>query len=226
MLREVGEAGRDAGRDHLELAGAHDRHGGAARSVAGSRFAYLKGDLVLLELALVRWALEKLRGHGLRAGRSRRCSCASRRCTAPASCPTPSSRSTGCADDDAVPRRARREVRARLAARRRDPRRERLPAALRRLLALLPPRGGRRRAATRAGSSACTSSTRSRCSRSWSPRTRATSTSGCSRSRRRSCRRSRSPTAWSTSRSTTSAPRRPRSTTARRGCPARSATAS
>ena len=32
--------------------------------MAGSRFAYLKGDLVLLELALVRWALELLRGHG------------------------------------------------------------------------------------------------------------------------------------------------------------------
>jgi seryl-tRNA synthetase len=32
--------------------------------VAGSRFAYLKGDLVLLELALVRWALELLGGKG------------------------------------------------------------------------------------------------------------------------------------------------------------------
>jgi seryl-tRNA synthetase len=50
-------------RDHLELAGAMidmDR----AANLSGSRFAYLKGDLVLLELALVRWALEKLRGHG------------------------------------------------------------------------------------------------------------------------------------------------------------------
>jgi seryl-tRNA synthetase len=36
----------------------------AGATVAGSRFAYLKGDLVLLELALVRWALELLRGHG------------------------------------------------------------------------------------------------------------------------------------------------------------------
>ena len=36
----------------------------AGARVAGSRFAYLKGDLVLLELALVRWALEVLRGHG------------------------------------------------------------------------------------------------------------------------------------------------------------------
>ena len=36
----------------------------AGARVAGSRFAYLKGDLVLLELALVRWALEVLRGKG------------------------------------------------------------------------------------------------------------------------------------------------------------------
>ncbi|HEU4657262.1 MAG TPA: serine--tRNA ligase [Capillimicrobium sp.] len=62
VLREVGEAGR-TGRDHLELAGAMiDMEAGAR--VAGSRFAYLKGDLVMLELALVRWAMEKLRGHG------------------------------------------------------------------------------------------------------------------------------------------------------------------
>jgi seryl-tRNA synthetase len=50
-------------RDHLELAGEAidmDR----AANLSGSRFAYLKGDLVMLELALVRWALEKLREHG------------------------------------------------------------------------------------------------------------------------------------------------------------------
>jgi seryl-tRNA synthetase len=35
-----------------------------AARLSGARFAYLKGDLVLLELALVRWALEKVRGHG------------------------------------------------------------------------------------------------------------------------------------------------------------------
>src|SRR5262249_3657402 len=29
-----------------------------------SRFAYLKGDLAMLELALVGWAMQKLRGHG------------------------------------------------------------------------------------------------------------------------------------------------------------------
>jgi seryl-tRNA synthetase len=32
--------------------------------LSGSRFAYLRGDLVLLEFALVRWALDKLMGHG------------------------------------------------------------------------------------------------------------------------------------------------------------------
>ena len=62
VLREVGEAGA-AGRDHLELLdGLVDMEAGA--KVAGSRFAYLKGPLVLLEFALVRWALEVLGGKG------------------------------------------------------------------------------------------------------------------------------------------------------------------
>jgi len=62
VLREVGEAGA-SGRDHLELAGERiDMERGARLS--GSRFAYLRGDLVLLELALVRWAMEKLLGEG------------------------------------------------------------------------------------------------------------------------------------------------------------------
>jgi seryl-tRNA synthetase len=61
-LRSWG-SGRAEGRDHLELAGALiDMEAGA--KVAGSRFAFLKGDLVLLELALVRWVMELLRGHG------------------------------------------------------------------------------------------------------------------------------------------------------------------
>jgi seryl-tRNA synthetase len=62
VLREVGETGR-TGRDHLELLGELvDLEAGAR--VAGSRFAYLKGPLVLLELALVRWALELLGERG------------------------------------------------------------------------------------------------------------------------------------------------------------------
>jgi len=62
ILREVGEAGA-TGRDHLELAGERiDIERGARLS--GSRFAYLRGELVMLELALVRYALEKLIGEG------------------------------------------------------------------------------------------------------------------------------------------------------------------
>jgi seryl-tRNA synthetase len=61
-LREVGDASK-TGRDHLELAGPLiDMEAGAR--VAGSRFAYLRGDLVLVELALVRWAIELLRERG------------------------------------------------------------------------------------------------------------------------------------------------------------------
>ena len=63
VLREVGEAGR-TGRDHLELAGELIDMESAAR-VSGSRFAYLKGDLVLVELALVRFALETRARRGL-----------------------------------------------------------------------------------------------------------------------------------------------------------------
>jgi seryl-tRNA synthetase len=52
-----------APRDHLELAGAMiDMDHGA--KLSGARFAYLRGDLVMLELALVGWVLQKLRGHG------------------------------------------------------------------------------------------------------------------------------------------------------------------
>ncbi len=62
VLREVGEAGR-TGRDHLELAGDRIDMEHAAK-LSGSRFAYLRGDLVLLELALVRYAFERLGAEG------------------------------------------------------------------------------------------------------------------------------------------------------------------
>ncbi|MFN2616986.1 MAG: serine--tRNA ligase [Thermoleophilaceae bacterium] len=62
VLREVGSGGA-SGRDHLELLGELvDLEAGAR--VAGSRFAYLKGPLVRLELALVQWALELLEQKG------------------------------------------------------------------------------------------------------------------------------------------------------------------
>src|SRR3954447_19607291 len=63
VLREVGEPRNREGRDHLELAGDMiDMERGARLS--GSRFAYLRGAVVMLEFALLRWAFEKLRGHG------------------------------------------------------------------------------------------------------------------------------------------------------------------
>ena len=62
VLRVVGDATK-TGRDHLALAGERiDMERGARLS--GSRFAYLRGDLVMLELALVQWTLSMLRGHG------------------------------------------------------------------------------------------------------------------------------------------------------------------
>jgi seryl-tRNA synthetase len=62
VLREVGEAGA-TGRDHLELAGERIDVTRAAR-LSGSRFAYLRGELVALELALVSYAIAKLAGKG------------------------------------------------------------------------------------------------------------------------------------------------------------------
>jgi seryl-tRNA synthetase len=65
VIREVGAVTQldFPPRDHLELAGEMIDMDRAAR-LSGARFAYLKGDLVMLELALVRWVLEKLRGAG------------------------------------------------------------------------------------------------------------------------------------------------------------------
>jgi seryl-tRNA synthetase len=62
VIREVGDAGKH-GSDHLELAGPRiDMERGARLS--GARFAYLRGDLARLELALVSWAMDKLAAHG------------------------------------------------------------------------------------------------------------------------------------------------------------------
>jgi seryl-tRNA synthetase len=67
VLREVGARPEFdfAPRDHLEIGGELgliDMEAGARLS--GSRFAYLKGDLVMLELALVRFAIELVRAEG------------------------------------------------------------------------------------------------------------------------------------------------------------------
>src|SRR3954454_5066115 len=62
VIREVGEAGRP-GRSHVELLGDNLDMERAAR-VSGSRFVYLKGPLVRLELALVQWAVSVLEERG------------------------------------------------------------------------------------------------------------------------------------------------------------------
>jgi seryl-tRNA synthetase len=65
VLRECGERPKFdfEPRDHLDLAGERiDMERGARLS--GARFAYLRGELVMLELALVRWTLELLGEHG------------------------------------------------------------------------------------------------------------------------------------------------------------------
>jgi len=67
VMREVGERPSFGFRplDHVEIGtelGLIDIE--VAARVSGSRFAYLKGDLVMLELALVRFALDLVRGEG------------------------------------------------------------------------------------------------------------------------------------------------------------------
>ncbi len=67
VIREVGEIPSFdfEPRDHLEIGTALDLIDmEAGARLSGSRFAYLKGDLVLLELALVRFAIETVRAEG------------------------------------------------------------------------------------------------------------------------------------------------------------------
>ena len=67
VVREVGERPSFdfEPRDHLEIGTELDLiEMEAAAQLSGSRFAYLKGDLVLLELALVRFVIELVRAEG------------------------------------------------------------------------------------------------------------------------------------------------------------------
>ena len=177
-------------RDHVELGellGAIDIERGA--KVSGSRFYYLTGVGALLELALVNHAIALACGNGFTP------------MIPPALVKPPAMEGTGFlgqaaenvyrleADDMYLVGTA--EVP--LAAYHSD---EILDAAhaaapLRRLLALLPPRGGLGRQATPAASSACTGSTRSRCSPTARPRTPSPSTRGCSRWERQMLRQPR-----------------------------------
>ena len=154
------------GRDHLELAGYRiDMERGARLS--GSRFAYLRGELVLLEFALVRFALEKLIGEGFEP------------VIPPVLVREQALYGTGMLPDteQQIYRAARgRPVPGRHLGGRRSPRctatRSWPPTSCRCATPGSPPASAARRgprARTRGGSSACTSSTRSRCSASSSP---------------------------------------------------------
>ena len=222
VIRTVGEPRGGAAADHLELAGALiDMEAGARLS--GSRFAYLKGDLVMLELALVRWALERLRAQGFEP------------VIPPVLVREQALYGTGFLPD------TEQQIYA-------------LPAdelylvgtsevALASLHAgeilesdALPRRYAGFSSCFRREAGAAGKDTRGifrvhqfdkvEMFVFTSAEHAATSTSGSSRSRSRCCASSRSPTASSTSPYPTSAPRRRRSTTARPGSPASSATAS
>ena len=174
-------------RDHLELGLEHgldrDGEGGARRRARGSPTC--SATWCMVELALIRFAVETGARRGLRAGRAA------------------GARPRGAAvRDRLLPRRARDDLRGPSATssswsaprRSRSPRctptRSSTPASCRAATRASRPASGARPAPparTPAGSSASTSSTRSRCSRSSSPTSRAPSTSGCWRSRSGSC---------------------------------------
>ena len=68
-VREVGELPEFGFEplDHLDLSQRHNWiEMEAAAEASGSRFAYLLGDLVMVELALVRFAMEQVRAEGFR----------------------------------------------------------------------------------------------------------------------------------------------------------------
>ena len=137
----------------------------AGARVAGSRFAYLKGPLVLLELALVRWALERLGEKGFEP------------VIPPVLVREEALFGTGFlpdteqqiyrVPDDDLYLAGTSEVP--LASLHAGEILDGAAAALRRLLDRASAARPARPARTRAASSACTSSTRSRCSRSSRP---------------------------------------------------------
>ena len=220
---DAGPRGRERAvgvRDHLELAGAMIDMDAAAK-LSGSRFAYLKGDLVLVELALVRFALEKLRGYGFEPVIPP-VLVRERALYGTGFLPDTEQQIYRLADDDLFLLGTSEVALASLHDEEILPA-ERLPlryAGFSPCFRPAPP------ARTHAGSSGYTSSTRWRCSASSSRSTRARSTRGSWRSRRRSSPSWICPIASSTSPSPTLVTRLQRSTTARHGCRARVATES
>ena len=183
-LREVGarpEFGFEV-RDHLEL-GLANRwiEMEKAGEASGARFAYLLGDLVLVELALLRFAHDLLRGEGLtpvvppvlvREGPLFGTGFLPAEREMLYEVPDDELFLVGTSEVSLAALHADEILDAGLAA-----------AALRRASRPAFVASPGRPARTPAGSSASTSSTRSRCSRSCAPRTQRPSTSGCWRSR-------------------------------------------
>ena len=156
-----------------------------AAEASGSRFAYLMREAVLLELALVQWVMGTARRARASRRSCRRCSCASTRWRRPGFFPTDRAQVYDV-DDGELFLVGTSEVPLSALHRGEIARRRRAAAPLRRLSRRA---SGARRAPTArtpAASSACTSSTRSRCSRTAHPTSRGTSTSASSRSRSRS----------------------------------------
>ena len=182
-------------RDHAELGamlGVLDTERGARTS--GSRFVYLMGDLVFVQFALMRHAMDVVVEKGFSP------------MIPPVLVREEAMYGTGFLPTDAVNIYVTREDELYLVGHlrgaaggvppRRDPRRGRPPDPLRGLLDAASGARRVRTARTSAACSACISSTRWRCSRSARRRRRGTSTSGSSRSRRRSSGTSRSPIGW------------------------------
>ena len=221
-LRRVGEPPRvrlPRPRDHLELGG-FDIERGARLS--GARFAYRMGRRALVELALYRYALDRLVGRGFVP------------VLPPVLVREEAMFGTGFlpteeanlyrVEPDGLYLTGTSEVALAGLHARGDPGRRRAAAALRRLLDVLPPRGGRGRA-RHAGHLPRPPVRQGRDVRLHDAGGLGRGARGAARrSRRRSSTASASPTGSSTSRRATSARRRRRSTTSRRGSRPRSAT--
>ena len=181
-------------RDHLELARARlDRRRARRQGLRARGSCYRVGDIALLELALYRWALDRIDAEGARpgaaAGARARGGDVRHRVL-----PVRQGRTSTRSPEDGLYLVG--HVRGRRWPRSHGRDAGRAAAPLRRVLDVLPPRGGRGRqgharhvprAPVRQGRDVRLLRARAR---------RATSTSGCSRSRRSSCRSSTCRTAW------------------------------
>ena len=134
-VRRVGEPPSSTEpREHVEV-GRFDME--RAARMSGARFGYWVGDTARLALALYRFALDRARRARASSPCSRRCSCASRRWSAPAPSP-PTRRTSTSYRRTACTSRARPRSRWRACTRARSSRRTSCPLRYVGLLAVLP----------------------------------------------------------------------------------------